>query len=500
MSMVCKRFLRDGLSLGQRMEVNTRAQFLSSIFWASSTSGLAKVLNLISLLVLARLLDPHSFGLVAIALLIIGGFDMLANLGLGSALIQKKDPTDEDANAIFILSPIASVFLYAAAFIFSDSAGRFFNSGEIPLIIKILSLMLIIQSLASVQSALLEKRLAYKKRFIPDSISNLSYLLVAVSMALLGFGVWSLVIGSLVRCAVNTLLLWWVLPWRPSLTFDLASAKGLLNYGKHIVLLGVISFLFRNIDNAVIAKYLTPTYLGYYTLAYTLANILPQIAKMTIGRIVFPLYSQLRQDMDAFKNAFLPINQVNMIFSVGFTILLVASIPAIVAVFLGEKWGTIRPLVQILAFLGLQRAIASVGTPALNAFGVPQRQRGPMILNFLLFVALVIPVAIKFGVLGVAYLATIGAIPGFLWAMVRTFRLVGIKEELKRFFHPFFLGCTCLAIGLSLSAYLSDVLLIRSILSTIFVLLTFSSSIFILQRDLIKRAYQMRRDLREALR
>jgi O-antigen/teichoic acid export membrane protein len=427
------------LEESKNQSMNAGREFATSIFLASSSSGLAKIINLISLLVLARLLNPSSFGLVAIALLFINSLSLLSNFGFRSALIQKQDRIETAANAVFFITPLINILLYIVAFSFSGMVGNFFNNDQVPLIIKILSLSMILQSFAVVQSSLLEKKLDYKKLMIPETFASLAYLLVTVVLAILGFGVWSLVIGQLARNGTSGFLLWRVSQWRPSnFKINWEVTKQLSNYGKHIVLLGIISFIIKNLDNAVIAKYLTPTDLGYYTMAYTLGNLLPLFIKNTLSRVVFPLYSSLNQELVSFKEKFLLINRTNMIFCVWVTILLIAVFPKVILYCLGQKWSSILPMIQVLAIFGFQRSIGSVISAALNALGKPQYQREPMIINSLIFIPLVIPVTIKFGALGVAYLATISIIPGFLWTMFRTFKLVGIKKKEYLPFDNFF--------------------------------------------------------------
>lgn len=436
--------------------MDEKRDFITGLFWASSASGLGKLFDLITLTVLARLLDPATFGLIAMALLITNTLSLFSDLGLGAALIQKKETNKEDNNTIFFSTPILNILLYGIAYLSAESAGVFFKNGDIVLIIKCLSLILIINSLSTVPSALLQKELKYKKLLVVDIISSITYFFVTVSLAYSGKGVWSIVLGQLARYSVNGIVLWILSGWKPGWDFRWDSFKGLYSFGKHIVVLSVISFVLKNLDNAVIAKFLTPGDLGLYTMAYTAGNIIPQFIKMTIGRIVFPFYSNWDKDHSHFRMRFLLINEINMVFSVWATLILITTSDIIIPILLGRKWVGAVVLIKILALFGFQRAIASVYAPALNAIGKPQAQREPAILSSLIFVPLVIPAVKFFGVEGVAVLASTSIIPGFIWTIYRTFSLIGLKEELLRFFYPILIGGLSLIVWIFLKPYISN--------------------------------------------
>lgn len=437
--------------------MEAKREFITGLFWASSGSILAKLIDFITLIVLARLLDPTAFGLVAIALLVTNGLGLFSDLGLGAAIIQKRETTDADNNTVFITTPILNIFVYAIAYLMAKPAGVFFNNEAVVSIIKVLSLVLIIQSLGTVPSALLQKGLKYKSLLVVDIAASVVYLIVAVGLAYGGKGVWSIVIGQLVRYSTHMVALWFASGWSPRWDFQKDSFGSLYSFGKHIVLLSVISFVLKNLDNAVIGKFLTLGDLGLYTMAYTVgANILPQFVKMTIGKIAFPIYSLWNEDQSNFKRRFILINRLNLIFCIWATLILITTSSIFVPLFLGEKWIGIITLIQFLAFFGFQRGIASVVAPALNATGVPQAQREPMLLNSLIFVPLVIPAAKLFGVKGVALLATISIIPGFIWTIQRAFKLLGLQEELSRFFYPVLLGGLSLIVWIFLKPYISN--------------------------------------------
>jgi O-antigen/teichoic acid export membrane protein len=477
--------------------MDLKKEFVTGFFWASSASGLAKAIDLIAMIVLARLLDPTIFGLIAIALLITNTLNIFSDLGLGAALIQKRNPTEDDNDTIFLVTPVLNLVIYIIAYLLAGPAGIFFGNENVVSIIKVLSLILIINSLRTVPSALLQKELRYKKLFITEVSSSITYFLVAVPLALSGMGVWSIVFGQLARYSAHGILLWTVSHWRPRWNFRWDSFRSLYGFGKHIVVLSVISFILKNLDNAVIAKFLTLGDLGLYTMAYTAGNILPQFIKMTIGKITFPFYSNWNEDHSNFKMRFLLINKINMFFCVWITLILITTSNIIIPILLGKKWAGTILLIQILALSGFQRAIASVYAPALNAIGVPQAQREPAILSSLIFVPLIIPVTKFFGVEGVAVLAATSIIPGFIWTVYRTFSLIGLKEELVRFFSPVLIGGIILAFWMFIDSYLAFGLLLNLIITFSVVSIIFVVAMWFIKKEIFSQIYGVLNIIRE---
>lgn len=418
----------------------------NSVLWASSASVLAKAIDLASLFLLARLLDPESFGLVAMALLVINALELLMDFGLGQALVQRGNMDNNAAETTLYIVPATGIVLFAVAFFLAGPTAAFFRSPELTNIIRALSLVLVVQSIGAVPGAILERRLLYRRMTIAESLSSLCYLTVAASLAYAGWGVWSLVYGKLARSFVKSAIMWTVAGWKPAGRFNLVAAKELYRFGRHIVVLGIISFALKNLDNAIIGRYLDPVQLGLYSVAYAIGNLLPTFVKMTLGRVTFPYYSRMRENPDELREKFLTINKANVVLCVWLTLMLAGAFPSVAGSILGDQWKEIGPLIQILAFFGLQRSIGSVCAPALNALGVPQAQREPMLLNAAIFVPLAIPAAKVGGAPAMALLVTVSIVPGFIWTLRRTFALLEIDSELPRLLVPCAIGVACIAL------------------------------------------------------
>ncbi len=400
--------------------MTTEKGLLTPLFWASSGGVLAKAMDALSLVVLARILGPEIFGLMAAALLAVHLIGLLTDLGFQSALIQRRDRVEAAAFTALVVTLPLSLALAGLAFGLAGPMASLFDDPRLRPVIMVLSLVLILQAVAVVPSALLQKNMEYKKRMLPDVGAAVAYFLTALTLALSGWGVWSLVGGYLLRTAVSGVLLWraWgrAIRGRP----ERALARELWVYGRHILLLGVLSFSIKNLDNFAVAKFLTTQDLGFYAIAFTVGNFLPTIVKMSLARVVFPFYAKLRENREEFQSRFLMINQINLAFAVFATILLIAAAPTLIPLIWGEGWRPVVPLVQVLSLYGFQRAVSAVSIPALNALGVPQANREPVLSQALLMILLLYPAAAFFGVQGVAWVAMISVMPGFV-GHVQTF-------------------------------------------------------------------------------
>ncbi|MCQ6962761.1 lipopolysaccharide biosynthesis protein [Methanolobus chelungpuianus] len=377
------------------------------IAWVTLTALLIRIFETIAQLVLARLLDPADFGLIAIGLLAINTMSIFRDMGFGAALIHRKeDPDYIAANTSFILIPIFATILLVIAYFSAPYMAVFFDNSEVSPIIRVLALTFLISSFGTVPSILLEKELEFKKKVIPETLPRLGYAIVAILFAFYGYGVWSLVYGQITSAVLTTALIWIVSDWRPHLMFDKNVTKELFKYGKHILGASIIIFLITNVDDALVGRVLGIEELGFYTLAYTISNLPATQITHLIGRVMFPTYSKLQHDIDKLKSIYLKsitfISMLSIPTSIG--ILLIA--PSFITFILGEKWTPAIPALQILCFYGLFRSIAATSGSLFQAIGKPIVLMKTSIMQLVLML-LLFPVFYRYGITGISVAVTI---------------------------------------------------------------------------------------------
>ena len=199
--------------------------------WNFLSFGGSKLLTLGTLSVLAHLLSPEIFGLVALATLTMDYLSIISDLGFGAALIQKKGSVDGHANTAFSINILANASLTILIFLIAPLAAIFFREPTLTPVLRWLSIMFTIKSFGTIQNVLLERELNFKKRMVADLGNAVVKALVSISLAWLGYGVWSLVAGQLAGAMVASISLWNLSPWKPKLEWETKAAKQMFSYG-----------------------------------------------------------------------------------------------------------------------------------------------------------------------------------------------------------------------------------------------------------------------------
>jgi len=422
------------------------------IAWVALSSTIVQVLNFITKIVLARLLAPEDFGLLAIGLLAINAFDLFNDIGLGAALIYKKDDPDHTAaNTAFLVLPFAASFLFALSYLSAPYAALFFNNAAIDPILRILSLTFIISSFGTVPSKLLEKELEFKKKIIPDTVSRVGYAAVAIWLALAGYGVWSLVYGQIAYVLLVVVFTWIVSDWRPTFRFNKIILKELSGYGKLILGVNIVLFLIYNIDNAIVGRMIGMEALGFYTIAYMISNLPATQITHLVERVMFPVYSKMQDDRASLKrNYFKTLKYVSMLsVPAAFGIFVVA--PDFVRIVLGEKWMPAVPVLQVLCFSGLARSISATTGSIFQGTGRPDIFLKTSFLQLLTMVFLMFLLISRFGIIGVGLAVTIPVIAQSIIRLYLVNRIVDINlNELYVMMFQIFTGSIIMSISLFL--------------------------------------------------
>ncbi|MGC8838916.1 MAG: oligosaccharide flippase family protein, partial [Anaerolineae bacterium] len=200
--------------------MNLRQKVTQSVFWVGVSMLGARAIGFIIQVVLARILVPEYFGLVHLCTLTMDALYLFGEMGFSAALIYRKDRVQEAADVTLFTAIATALALYAVAFAGAPVVGTFFRNPQVPSVLRVLSVVMVINSLGQVPLVLLARELDFRRRLVPDLLPAFGYGLVAVSLALSGLGVWSLVVGRIAEAVLRVILAWWVVPWRPTWTFD----------------------------------------------------------------------------------------------------------------------------------------------------------------------------------------------------------------------------------------------------------------------------------------
>lgn len=268
---------------------------MHSFFWAGLSFGLTKVAVFVSTLILARVLVPDDFGVVAAGMAMIALFEIGLDLGVGSALIhdQQKGITSRVQTA-FTLNLVIATLLTGLFVACAPLVAAFFRVGDQAAVFRVLALYLLIRGAGQVHDAVLRRDLDFRRRTLTEVARATTRLAVSVPLALLDFGVWSLVFGLLAAELAGTFMNWWLVPFRPTFAIDRTAARTLLSFGLAVVAVQSVAVVSTNADYLAIGRVLGPEDLGQYTIAYRLPELLVENVYWIFSSIALPWYSRAR--------------------------------------------------------------------------------------------------------------------------------------------------------------------------------------------------------------
>lgn len=405
-----------------------RQRATAGVFWVGLSAAANSLFAMLIKYVLVRMLLPAQFGLVAMAGLAIDLLQMFREMGFSSALIYRKGDVHKAADTMFTTVMVIAVLLFVLAFLCAPLVAAFFRAPELTAVLRVLALNILISAFGEVQFSLLAKNLAFRERLLPDLVPTVVYGVVAIGLALMNMGVWSLVIAKVVDSFLTSLLAWVVVPWwRPRLRFDRQEARELLGYGKHIVGSSVLVFLITNLDNTFVGRVLGQEQLGYYGTAYTQANLPAKQISSVIGQVLFPTYSQIQDDRAFMHRAFFRTLHYVALLVTPLTVAMIAFASPFINMVYGVTWApTILPL-QILAVYGLLRALAVNMGSVFRAAGKPHWLTYIAVWRLAVMGIFLYPATRYYGIVGVSVLSSAVSVVDFIISATLTNTVINGK-------------------------------------------------------------------------
>lgn len=419
---------------------------------------LGKIIVFLNTVVLARILLPEHFGLVAIGLLVLAVSETLAEAGTGAAIVWRRAEVVTVAPVALAVALIGATATTLTAILLAPQIADYFDAPEVVPIIRVLAVAALISTPTSVFTAILQSRMEFGRRLVTDTGKALTKGLVGIPLACLGAGAWSIVYGHLAGISVGLVLSWWFSGWKVRLGLQPEIVRQILPYGLQIAAVGLLGLAIRRLDVAIIGGQLTPTDLGYYTMAFSLIELSIMGLCWSASQAFFPALSGPARTRE--ETAALFARGLSLLLAVTFPLafgLAVLAEPIVLTV-LGEKWrGAIQPM-QILAFYAL---IFSAGFNLGDLYKATGR---PGILTAINLVNLVIAVpllvyASRGGLTGVALgqVGIAGVISLVNWAVAYRASGIGPTVLLRAVYAPLIAAGLASALCLALDrALLSD--------------------------------------------
>jgi PST family polysaccharide transporter len=330
-----------------------------------------QALNLVVFIVLARLLLPVDFGLVALATVFVALAQVVVDQGLGDALIQRPQITRSHIDTAFWVAMLTGAALTIIGVIAAGPIASVLDQPELAPILQVLSLTFVLSAFSSIQVALLRRELAFRTLAVRTLAGAAGGGAIGIAMALLGYGAWALV-GQLVGSAVlSAAMLWWVSPWRPGRQASWAHFRELFTFGVHVVGSDLLTFLNRNTDNLLIGAFLGTTPLGLYAVGYRLLEVSQTVLVNVARKITFPAFSRLQGDRDRMLKAHLKVTRVSSLTIFPSYIGLALIAPELTILVFGAQWSASGIVASILLLSGPALSLRTFNLSLVTATGHP---------------------------------------------------------------------------------------------------------------------------------
>ena len=398
--------------------------------WIALAVGSKQALAVVSMVLLARLLEPESFGLVALAAAFLAILSQIQQSGVGSALIQRRTDLEEAAASALLSTTGAGVALCGLTFAIAPLYARVFDAPDLADVVRVMSLLLVIRGLGVVPGALLEREVNFAATAKCDVAAVIVQYAISIALAVAGFGVWSLVLGHIAGSAVGVSLVWLAVPWRPSpRNANWTILREMVSYGRFVGASNVVTLANNTLDNVFVGKLLGTTALGFYAISYRLANFPTSVISFVIGKVMFPVYSILQRDPAGIRQFYVENLQRNALLALPLSVGLVLGAEPIVLVLLGDGWLPAVDPLRILAVYGLVKTFTAPSGEVFRGIGRPGLGLAIALPHAVVLIPAVLVLTPRFGLTGAATGMLVTAAASGVFALALTMRLIELRAR-----------------------------------------------------------------------
>lgn len=345
-------------------ENNLRTKTITSFIWRFAERFSAQIISFVVSIILARILSPEDYGIVALVLVVTNIMQVFVDSGLANALIQKKDVDDLDYSSVFYFNIILCILLYIVLYISSPLFSYFYENNDFIYLFRVLGLTVIVSGVKNVQQAYVSKTLQFRKFFFATIIGTIFSAIIGIILAISGYGVWAIIVQYLSNICIDTLVLWIIVRWRPKRIFSIKRLKHLLSYGWKLLVSGLLDSFYQNIWQFIIGKIYSPSDLAFYNQANKLPNVIISNVNTSIDSVLLPVLSKEQDDLNNIKSMTRRAIKTAVYIISPLMIGLAATSEVIVKLLLTEKW---LPCVPYLVIFSITYIFMPIHTANLNA-------------------------------------------------------------------------------------------------------------------------------------
>lgn len=349
--------------------MNIRTSIFTNLIWRFMERCGAQLVTLIVSIILARILNPEVYGIIALVTVIITILQVFVDGGLATSLIQKKDADDIDFSTVFYFNIFSSFLLYIVVFLIAPLIANFYNMMELTLIIRVLSLMLVVAGVKNVQQAYVSRNMLFKKFFFSTLGGTVGAAFVGIVLAYLEYGVWALVFQMLFNIVVDTIILWITVKWRPKIIFSIERLNKLFSFGWKMLMANLIATINGQLKQLVIGKIYSSTDLAYYNRGRQFPDIIVANINTSIDSVLFPALSNEQEDYIKVREMTRRSIKVSTYIMAPLMIGLFVCADSFVKLILTDKWIPCVPFMRIFTIIFFFYPIHTANLNAIKAMG-----------------------------------------------------------------------------------------------------------------------------------
>lgn len=330
------------------MSKSLKQKAVSGVAWTSVERFTQQIIQFVLGVAIARILAPQDYGIVGMTAIFFAIATTFIDSGFGSALIQKKDRSEVDYSTCFYFNVLVGVFLYAILWLASPAIAEFYRTPILCDVTRVLGLTMLINSLSISQTAKMTAEMRFKEMAIISIVTQLITGFLGLYLAYNGWGVWALVFQQLSSCVARLLMMELFLKWYPRWVFSKVSFRYMFSYGSKILCSGLINTIYDNLYTLVIGRAFSAKEVGYYNRGNQFATLPTTTILSIFMKVAFPLMAEVQDDAEKLKKAYKKFLRVPLFVLYPILFGLIALAKPLILVFLGEKWLSAVPLLQVL--------------------------------------------------------------------------------------------------------------------------------------------------------
>ena len=348
---------------------------MSGFFWTMSGNGVQAVLKVLVTIVLARLLSPTDFGVVGAATIVVSLAQIVSQMGIGPAIVQKAELTDRDLRTGLLLSIAMGLLLGAMVYLSAPLVAAFFRMTNLGSLVQAMSIMFPILGLGVVAESLLQRDLRFRITALTDVVSfALGYGAVGIALAYAGWGPWALVVAQLVQTTIRVAIVNVLNRRARGPGFNMASARALLWFGTGFSIARFSNFMAQQLDNVVVGRWMGAEALGLYGRAYQFLMLPANLIGASADRVLFPVMATVQDDTARLRRGFVRGSNLAALATLPLSGFLIVAAPELVIVLLGQDWAAVAGPFRILALILVLRVSYKLSDSVARATGAVYRR------------------------------------------------------------------------------------------------------------------------------